>query len=149
MSKINSWLRFSLAGILFSSVLAQGLSHAAIAHEMEVKGNVAITFHIEPKHNPKVGQPSQAWFLLTTKGGKIVPLSDCDCKLSVFSVKPKPVKLFDPTLTSTSAEKYQGIPGAQITFPEAGLYELKLEGKAKGDRDFQPFSVIFKVTATN
>lgn len=148
MLKTNGWVKFTFI-LLCVPGLILNLTKEAIAHNLEVKGNIAITFHIEPQHNPKVGKPSQAWFLLTTKGGKIVPLSKCDCKLSVILLKPKPINLVNPPLKPTTIEKYKGIPGAEIIFPEAGLYQLKLEGKPKGNQDFQPFNVTYKVTATN
>jgi hypothetical protein len=129
-----------------STILASG--QTLLAHNLEVKGNIAITFHIEPNHNPKVGKPAQAWFLLTRPGGKIVPLSECDCRLSLFLIQPKPINLGDLPLKAIAAEKYNGIPGAEIIFNQAGLYQLKLEGKPKGEQDFQPFQTSYKVTVT-
>jgi len=38
-----------------------------------------------------------------------------------------------PTLKPVSAQQYQGIPGADITFPRAGIYELKLSGTPKAE----------------
>ena len=48
----------------------------AYSHEVEISGDVAATFHIEPNHNPKAGQTTQAWFALTRKGGTIIPLNN-------------------------------------------------------------------------
>jgi hypothetical protein len=150
MLKTSTLLKLGMSSIL---LFIQPFDRIAIAHNLEVKGNIAITFHIEPNHNPKVGKTAQTWFLLTRTGGAVIPLSQCECRLSLFLLKPKAVKLSNPALKAIAAEKYKGIPGAEIVFPQAGLYQLKLEGKSKAkpnsEQDFQPFSVIYKVTATD
>lgn len=120
----------------------------AIAHNLQVKGNVAVTFHLEPNHNPKVNQPAQTWFLLTQAGGKIIPLSECDCQLQVVPIQPKGIKSFAPPLQAVKAERYRGIPGATFQFSQVGLYELRLSGKPKNGSSFQPFTVSYKVTVT-
>jgi len=129
-----------------SNILAIG--QPLLAHNIEIKGNIAVTFHIEPNHNPKVGKPSQAWFLLTRPGGKIVPLSECDCRLTLFLIQPKPINFGNLPLKAIAAEKYKGIPGAEIIFNQTGLYQLKLEGKPKSGQEFQPFQISYKVTVT-
>jgi hypothetical protein len=133
-----------LSGILFLSFSAQ----PAIAHEVKVSGNVAATFHLEPDHNPKAGQPSQVWFALTQKGGKIIPLEQCNCKLTVRS-EPHiegSEPLLEPLLKAISAEQYQGIPGTEIVFPKPGAYELELSGTPKAGASFQPFELPYTVT---
>ena len=171
----------------------------AIAHNIKASGNVAATFHIEPNHNPKAGETSKAWFALTRQGGKLIPLTECNCKLEVNlkshpkgivnreevtenkeeviidSHSPNRAKHLDikssvspmthppnasplhqspistshslkPTLKSISAEQYQGIPGADIIFPQAGAYELEFSGTPKAGADFQPFKFSYTVT---
>ena len=39
--------------------------------------------------------------------------------------------LVQPNLQPISAERYQGIPGAKITFSKPGAYQLELSGKPK------------------
>jgi len=39
-------------------------------------------------------------------------------------------------------QQYQGIPGADITFPRAGIYELKLSGTPKAG--FKPFALTYE-----
>jgi hypothetical protein len=119
----------------------------AVAHEVEVAGDVAATFHLEPDHNPKAGEPAQVWFALTRKGGKIIPLAQCNCQLAVYpqphAEGPKP--LLEPVLKATTAEQYQGIPGTEIVFPKPGAYELELRGTPKAGGSFQPFELSYKV----
>lgn len=118
------------------------------AHTVKVSGDVAAMFHLEPNHNPKAGQSSRAWFALTRKGGQIIPLQKCNCKLAVYSEPHKEGSrpLMQPTLRSVSADRYQGVPGTDITFPKAGIYELKLSGTPKSGASFRPFELSYKVT---
>ncbi|MEG4234101.1 hypothetical protein QUA40_18640 [Microcoleus sp. Pol11C3] len=123
-------------------------SISVLAHEVEVSGDVAATFHLEPNHNPRAGQPARVWFALTRRGGEIIPLEQCNCKLSVYT---KPYKegnkpLMQPPLKAVSAERLKGIPGADIVFPKAGAYELELSGAAKIAANFKPFKLNYKVT---
>jgi hypothetical protein len=52
--------------------------NSVFAHEVEVSGDVAATFHLEPNHNPRAGEKSRVWFALTRKGGQIIPLEQCN-----------------------------------------------------------------------
>lgn len=123
-------------------------SISVFAHEVEVSGDVAATFHLEPNHNPRAGETAKVWFALTRRGGKIIPLDQCNCKLAVY---PKGYKegdkpLTQPPLKAVSAERYKGIPGAEIVFPKAGIYELELSGTAKIAANFKPFKLTYAVT---
>lgn len=121
---------------------------SSVAHEVEVSGDIAATFHLEPNHNPKAGETAQVWFALTKRGGEIVPLSQCNCQLSVYIEprRPDDQALISPPLQPISAEKYQGIPGADVVFPEAGRYELELTGEPKNGASFKPFQLSYGVT---
>ncbi len=139
--------RLSLSKSLGGMLLIVFLTAPAIAHEVEVAGDVAATFHLEPDHNPKAGEPAQVWFALTRKGGKIIPLGQCNCRLAVH---PQPhvegsKPLLEPVLKAITAEQYEGIPGAEIVFPKPGEYELVLSGTAKVGINFQPFELSYKV----
>jgi hypothetical protein len=115
---------------------------------VEVAKDVAATFHIEPNHNPKAGEPSQAWFALTRQGGTLIPLEDCNCTLKVFAEprKSSVPPVLQPALKSTNVENYRGIPGAAIVFPKSGVYTLQLSGTPKGAATFAPFELNYSVT---
>jgi hypothetical protein len=129
-------------------ILLLPLTTPALAHNIKVSGDVAATFHIEPNHNPKAGEPSQTWFALTHKGGTVIPLAQCDCKLAVHAEPHKEgeAPLLEPALKSFSTEQYQGIPSAEIIFPKSGEYELEISGKPKAGAKFQPFKLSYTVT---
>ncbi len=133
----------NLALGLFSVMLAVPV----IAHNVEISNGVAATFHIEPNHNPRAGESTQAWFALTQRGGKIIPLSQCNCELNVYTL-PRTAEaqpILNPTLQTINVEKYREIPGANLTFPQAGAYELEISGTAKDGTSFQPFELSYTV----
>lgn len=119
-----------------------------VAHEVEVSGNVAATFHLEPDHNPKAGETAQIWFALTRRGGAIIPMSECECQLFIYAEprKQSDRPLITPELSPISAEKYQGIPGTNVVFPQAGRYQLEFVGSPKTKDNFQPFKFTYSVT---
>lgn len=119
-----------------------GLAAPVLAHTIETAADVAATLHVEPNHNPRAGQPARTWFALTRKGGAIIPLEECDCQLLVTARNGQP---FSPPLKAIQAEQYEAIPGADIVFPNPGLYQLTLKGRSK-DGSFQPFELNYDVT---
>ena len=123
-------------------------SISVLAHQVQVSGDVAATFHLEPNHNPRAGQRAKVWFALTSRGGQIIPLEQCNCKLAVYlkNRKDGDKPLMQPPLKAVSAEKYQGIPGADIVFPKAGIYELELSGITQNKANFKPFKLTYTVT---
>ena len=146
----------SLGLLVFVGLLAEAVmpiapqlnSISVLAHEVEVSGDVAATFHLEPNHNPRAGETAKVWFALTRRGGQIIPLEECNCKLAVFPKNHKEgdKPLMEPPLKAVSAERYKGIPGANLVFPKAGVYELELSGTAKTKTNFKPFELSYTVT---
>lgn len=118
------------------------------AHEVEVAGEVAGIWHIEPNHNPKAGEPTTVWVALTRKGGQLLPLEQATCQLSVYTQPRKPgdQPLLQPPVKAIAAEQYQGIPAAEVRFPKTGLYQLQLSCSPKTTGAFQPFQMDYQVT---
>jgi hypothetical protein len=141
--------RLTTARNLGFILLAALIAAPVAAHTVGVSEDetVAATFHITPNDNPKAKQSSHAWFALTDHDGHLIPLSQCNCRLSVYlqprSQNPQPVR--KPTLKEISVEGYGRIPGADIVFPRAGAYDLVLRGTAKNGADFPPFTLTFTV----
>ena len=123
------------------------LTVPVIAHNVEISNEVAATFHIEPNHNPRAGNKTKAWFALTRRGGKSIPLSECNCELNVYTV-PRTADaqpILQPELKAIDVEKYQQIPGADIVFPSAGAYVLEISGTATDRTSFGPFNLTYTV----
>ncbi|MCP6761069.1 MAG: hypothetical protein NHB32_20505 [Fischerella sp. CENA71] len=122
--------------------------HPAFAHKVKTTADVGATLHIEPNDTPRAGEETRAWFALTRKGGKVIPLAQCDCQLLIYAephASGEP-PLLEPSLKSVSAERYKGIPGAEIIFPRAGSYQLLLFGKPIAGSKFKPFQLKYRVT---
>lgn len=119
----------------------------AHAHKTEVSGDIAGTWHVDPDHSPIAGEPAQIWIALTQRGGIVIPLDQCDCQLSITqgdSSEAAPV--LTPPLEAIAVEQYQGIPGANFVFPDAGQYQLVLTGQPKNEASFQPFQLSYTVS---
>lgn len=131
--------------LLFLTTL---ITAPAIAHDVEISQDVGATFHIEPNDAPRANKPQLAWFALTQKGGKIIPLEQCNCKLAVRAEPHNEGSppLLEPPLKAISKERYQGIPSAEIVFPKAGAYELELSGTPIAGATFKPFELSYEVT---
>nr|WP_242072075.1 hypothetical protein [Nostoc sp. FACHB-110] len=119
-----------------------------LAHKVQVAADVGATLHLEPNDNPRAGEPTQAWFALARKGGQTIPLAQCNCQLAVYAqpYTPGEPPLIEPSLQPVTAERFQNIPGAEITFPKPGIYELQLNGKPTKGSNFKPFALKFEVT---
>lgn len=134
----------SLGWVLF---LCAAISLPVNAHDTERTSEVGATLHIEPDDSPRAGETALTWFALTQRGGKIIPLEDCNCQLALY---PKPhqegtAPLQQPQLKAVSVSRYQKIPGADITYPAAGAYELELTGAPKAGANFPAFKLEFDV----
>ena len=118
-----------------------------LTHNVEISNQVAGTLHIETDDNPRMGEKVQAWFALTSRGERIIPLSECDCQLSVYTLPRNrgDQPILNPILQAINVGKYQEIPGALITFPKIGSYELEIAGTANSGANFQDFKFNYTV----
>ncbi len=133
--------------LLMSSIVITPV-HIASAHQVKTGTDVGATLHIEPNDNPRAGEPAKTWFALTRKGGKVIPLKDCNCQLAVYAephTQGEPA-LLEPSLKPVVAERYQGTAGTEITFPKPGIYQLQLTGKPAVGESFNPFQLNFDIT---
>jgi hypothetical protein len=134
--------------ILACLACLQGWGHPAVAHNIQTDGRVGATFHIEPDHNPRAGEPTTAWFALTRSGGETIPLAQCDCQLAVYDPTQPETPVLTPPLNAIAIEQDRDVPGAEIVFPQAGIYELEISGSPKTGADFPPFSLAYSVTVS-
>lgn len=89
-----------------------------------------------------------AWVALTRKGGEVIPLADCDCQIDIYARSLPDAPILSPTPIAVAEENYQGIPGAEFTFPDVGAYRFIISGSpaAASDVAFTPFELTFDVT---
>lgn len=141
-SKHTKWL------LLLVAILT---TTPAFAHKVQIAKDIGGTIHIEPNDTPQAGSSALTWIALTRKGGQVIPLQQCNCKLAVYSEPRAPGSspLLQPSLKAVSTEGYKGIPGADIVFPKPGAYQLELKGTPKAGASFKPFVLNFKVTVAS
>jgi hypothetical protein len=140
LSQRAKYLLFGAIAVMVTSVAP------AIAHKVEISSDVGGTIHLEPNDNPQAGKPTLIWIALTRRGGQTIPLQQCNCQLAVYT-QPRQkdaTPLLTPSLKPISAEKYQGIPGAEIVFPKPGAYQVELKGTPKAGANFKPFQLTFE-----
>lgn len=127
------------------------LGSPAIAHNLQVSGDVAGVWHVEPNHNPKAGEPAKAWVALTRKGGQILSLEQANCQMAVYSQPRKGGNsaVLQPTVKAIRTEKYQSVPSADIVFPHTGRYQLELSCTPKTQDNFQPFQLKYNVVVAS
>lgn len=138
-----------VSAVLADNQLADNhFANHLIAHNIQVAGDVAGLWHVEPNHNPRAGEETKAWVALTRKGGKIIPFTSVNCAMGVYrqprQKSDKPI--LQPVVTAISAEKYRDIPGAKINFPQPGLYQLQLDCQANPAANFKAFTLTHDVT---
>ncbi|EDX86558.1 hypothetical protein S7335_4263 [Synechococcus sp. PCC 7335] len=123
-------------------------SQLATAHQVEISNEVGGTLHIEPDDTPRAGEEVLAWVALTRRGGETIQLAECDCQMTVYTQprQPSSEPILSPSLSAVASEGYQGIPGANLTFPTVGLYTIAVSGSPKQSDDFSPFELAFDVT---
>ncbi|BAZ91210.1 hypothetical protein NIES932_27170 [Raphidiopsis curvata NIES-932] len=144
--KSNKYRHKRILSLLFI-LLTATFTNIVKAHTVKISNNIGATIHIEPNDRARAGEVASTWFALTQKGGKVVPLSDCNCHLAIYA-QPHTLgepALLEPPLKPMNVERYQGIPGAEITFPKPGVYELQLTGKPRTGGNWQPFELKFQV----
>jgi len=121
---------------------------AALAHKTEVVGDIAGLWHVEPNHNPRARESARVWVALTRRGGELLPLSQANCQMAVYNrpriAQDKPI--LQPPVVAINAEQYRGIPGANVTFPKVGLYQVELQCAPRKTGDFKPFRMNYDVT---
>ncbi|MEM1290918.1 MAG: hypothetical protein AAGH67_05560 [Cyanobacteria bacterium P01_H01_bin.162] len=140
---MHRWLLTALITGLMGGGLSAVTSSVTLAHDVQIADDVGATLHIEPDDVPLAGAPTTAWFALTQAGGTVIPLDQCNCRLTLYDNDAVAVET--PPLTAISAEGFTDIPSAVVTFPEVGAYELVLQGSPEGDVEFSPFELRFEV----
>lgn len=144
-------IRLLVSSAILAYPIAMTLPTSTItAHTVKVAQDVAAMFHIEPNHNPKAGQSTRIWVALTKRGGKIIPASACNCQMAIYTQprRSAAAPIMQPTVKAVNAEQYQGIVGADVTFPRSGRYDIELRGTAKKAGEFGEFKVSYSVTVS-
>jgi hypothetical protein len=122
------------------------IAHPVIAHNVEIAGDVAGLWHIEPNHDPTAGVPSRVWVALSQRGGTALPLDQLQCQMTIAqqgqTTRP-------PIVLTPKAIADPGQPsalGAMVTFPTTGAYDLSLTCKPQPSSAIATFAMGYDVT---
>ena len=137
---VNRWM--GLGGSLAISTLID-LTQPAQAHQVQTGETVGATLHLEPNDTPRAQEDTLIWLALTRRGGRVIPLEDCDCTLRIYQGN---TMLAQPYLQPISVEGYPDIPSATFLFPTVGTYTIVLEGRPVNEAEFEPFELAYNVT---
>jgi len=108
----------------------------------QMSSAVGASLHLEPHDMPRAKQASPAWFMLTQRGGSLIPPQNCACQVAVYDSNHQAIAPNLP-LSTTLVESHQAI-GTTMTFPTPGTYMVVLSGRSQ-DESFQPFELTFPV----
>jgi hypothetical protein len=129
---------------LITATAMPSIDRASIAHNIEIAGDVAGLWHVEPNHDPTAGVPSRVWVALSQRGGEPLPLDLVSCGLTVFG-QPRAEPIARPALTPTVQDSQQ-VPTAIVTFPATGAYKLELACQPKPGGSIAAFNMSYDVT---
>lgn len=116
------------------------LVSTSYAHIVESDNTVGAVMHIDPGDNPLALEKSTV--ILEFKDTKsIFSLDKCECLLTLNLADKQILQIPIPPVSGQD-KLSAAIP---ITFPEKGVYELKISGKPKDEADFKTFELAYEV----
>jgi hypothetical protein len=138
------------SGIAHPLIAHPLIAHPLIAHNIEIAGDVAGLWHIEPNHDPTAGVPSRVWVALSQRGGSALPLDQLQCQMTIVQTGTKPDQTTRPPIVVTpKALAEPGQPsalGAMVTFPATGAYDLSLACKPQPGSPIAAFAMDYEIT---
>jgi hypothetical protein len=112
------------------------------AHTLKLDGSIGVLTHLEPDDAPVAGQPTKIYIEITDTANQFAP-SVCDCTLAVI-YEGRAIETLPVTVAGS-------VTNLSYTFPNSGVYELKITGRPVATAQFRPFTATFDyyVTAGN
>ncbi|MBW4661165.1 MAG: hypothetical protein KME15_21015 [Drouetiella hepatica Uher 2000/2452] len=108
----------------------------------QMASTVGASMHLEPHDMPRAKQSSPTWFVLTQRGGSLIPAGNCACQVAVYNSSHQVIAQSLP-LSTVLVETHQAI-STTMNFPNPGTYTVVLSGRSK-DESFHPFELTFPV----
>lgn len=116
--------RHIILGILLVFCVCAGGNGYAAAHELQQDHGVSAVLHIYPDDNPQTGRQTHIGldFTSTIPG---FDLASCGCSVNARSISGQQLRAAVVPTDNAAANGH-----AALTFPEAGLYDLQVTGRA-------------------
>lgn len=106
------------------------------AHFLKTDGSIGAIIHITPDDDPVAGEVSALFFDIKDREDKF-RVEDCDCELQIFQ---NGTSLFSESLLTNGDDV-----SASYTFPNTGVYEVKLSGAPINSQGFQSFNLSWDI----
>ncbi len=127
--------------LLLLLVLSLTSPIVASAHVLQSSGGIGIVLHIDPEDAPVSLAPSRIYLEFKNTNGSF-SLSECSCSLTVY---PSSDRSLSARIPLTPSDENTAMANAVYTFPEAGVYSLRLEGAPVSGPQFSPFDLTFDI----
>ncbi len=111
------------------------------AHILKTDGSIGAVVHITPDDDPVAGENSQFFFDFKDTNGTF-KTDQCNCKVTILK---SDVEIFSQSLSQSSNEASANSAVFMYTFPERGLYIVKLTGQPLLDNTFKPFTLTYNI----
>lgn len=109
------------------------------AHTLKSDGTIGAVIHIDPEDDPIIGEPASFFFEFKDTAGKFKP-SECICLVTILKDDQE---LFSEQLESSSQEPSLTSASFSYTFPEKGVYQIKVIGNSVNAGSFDPFKLTY------
>jgi len=129
----------SLVVKTFFIIIAGSAPFFASAHVLKSDGSIGAIIHINPEDNPIVGEPATFFFEFKDKENKFQP-SGCDCRATIVKSGEE---LFSENLFANTGTANLNTPVFSFTFPEKGIYQVRITGNPINGGNFQPFTLTY------
>ncbi len=118
-----------------------GFPSKVFAHFMRANDGISLSIHLEPDDEPYANQETKIRFIFTDKNEKLV-LNNCDCWVWVMQDDT----IIDHKLMEVEDDQNGNQIGRIIsTFPQKGVYKVKIQGEPIVSKDFSAFHFEYDV----
>lgn len=129
--------------LIFLSILTVGLMlpTVASAHVLKTDSSVGAVLHINPEDDPIIGQNASFFFEFKDTQNKFKP-EDCECTFSIIQGNKE---IHSQPLFQNNSKPSLTNAAAFYTFPEKGVYQIKVIGRPTKTNAFEPFTLTYDI----
>lgn len=127
-----------LALILFTNYFLLFTS-PIFAHTLKSDGSIGAVIHIDPEDDPIIDEPANFFFEFKDTENKFNP-TDCTCLVTVSKAGQE---FFSEQLETSTQEPSLTSASFSFTFPEKGVYQVKVAGTPTATSSFEPFEITY------
>ena len=111
------------------------------AHILKTDGTIGALIHIDPDDDPYVGKQSDIFFELKDTTNTFTPQS-CDCTVQILQ---DGIVLSTFSLFTNNEATDLSHRTVTYTFPQKGIYTIKLTGTPKTENSFKAFTITYDI----